>query len=91
MLVVVQSVDIWVVPYLTSTQSGVPVTLQSDAVYWFLGQSDALRSTSLNSDFCEIAFQEEIYFPFSLCYGSIECYLDYLCFSVGIGREVHYL
>ena len=48
MLVVVQTIDVWVIPHLATTERGVSVTLQSDAMYLVLRQQVTLGGTSLD-------------------------------------------
>ena len=42
MFVVIQTIYIWVVPYFSSTEGGVTMTLQTDAMYGELCQEVAL-------------------------------------------------
>ena len=44
---VVDAVDIWVKPHLSSTECRMTMTLQGDAVYTFFGQKITFRCTSL--------------------------------------------
>ena len=86
MLVVVQTVHVWVVPHLAATQRRVSVTLQSDAVYLVLRQQVTLGGTSLDEHFREVLVEEYL---FQLgCW--VECYLDDFCLAIGVGSEVDY-
>ena len=53
-LIIVDTVDIWVEPNLSATQGAVSVTLQTDAADSALGEEVALGGTSLDEDVGEV-------------------------------------
>ena len=53
-LIIVDTVDIWVEPNLSATQGAVSVALQTDAADGALGEEVALGGTSLDEDVGEV-------------------------------------
>ena len=86
MLVVVESVDIGVVPHLATAQSRVSMTLQTDAVDGVSRHEIALRRASLDAYFREILVDE---YSLQLRVG-FESHLDYLSLAIGIGCKIEH-
>ena len=85
-LVVVQAVYIRVVPHLPTSESGVPVTLQSDTMDRKFRQQIAFRRASFDYHFREILVDENL-LKFRI---RIKGHLDDFRFTVGVGGEVHH-
>ena len=86
-LVVVQAVHVGVVPHLAPSEGGVPMALESDAVYGELREQVAFRGAPFDHHLREILVDEDLP-EFRI---GLERHLDDLRLAVGIGREVHHL
>ena len=71
---VVDAVDIWVKPHLSSTECRMTMTLQGDAVYTFFGQKITFRCTSLYEKFVEKSRSMKMFLAFLSGFGSSVIY-----------------
>ena len=82
--IVVEAVDIRIIPYLASAEGGMAVAFQRDAVHGVLREQVTLRGTALDNHFREVLFKEEL-----LHLGRrVEGNLDDFGLAVGVGGEV---
>ena len=82
--IVVEAVDIGIIPYLASAKCGMAVAFQRNAVHGMLREQVTLRGTALDNHFREVLFKEEL-----LHLGRrVEGNLDDFGLAVGVGGEV---
>ena len=87
MLVVVETVDIGVVPHLASTQRGMSVALESDAVYLVFRKDDAFGAASFDANLREVLVEENL-----LEFGSrVKRHFNHLRLTIWIGSEIDHL
>ena len=85
--VVIQTVDVWIIPHLSSAECRMSVTLQADTMYRELRQQIAFRRATLDHHLREVLIDKD--FPeFRI---GFERHLDDFCLAVGVGAEVHHL
>ena len=83
---VVDAVDIWVEPHLSSAECRMTMTLQRDAVYTFFGQKVTFRCASLYKNRCEVTLNEDVLaFLFWI---RVKCNLDDFSLTIRVGSEV---
>ena len=83
---VVDTIDIWVEPNLTSAQSRVSVALQWDAVNALFGQQITLCCTSLDEDVGKVTLHEDVLLL--LVRVRVEGYLYQFRLTIRVSREV---
>ena len=82
--IVVEAVDIGIIPYLAPAEGAMAVTLERDAAYGLLGEQVTLGGTSLDDYLGEVFLEEEL-----LHLGrGVECNLDDFGLAVGVRCEV---
>ena len=80
-LVVVQTVDVWIIPNLASAECRVSVTLQADAMHGELRQQIAFRRATLDHHLREVLVDKD--FPeFRI---GLKRHLDDFRLAVGVG------
>ena len=84
MLIVIDALHVWIVPHLSSSQSGSTMRLQLDAIHIILRQQVATRSTSLDGNFTEILLEGQS--PHLVVW--LQRHLNELCLTVGISGEI---
>ena len=85
MVIVVQTVHVWVVPHLAPSERRVAVTLQTDAVDGEFRQQVTLRRTALDGYLRKVLVEEYL---LDLRIG-VEGHLDDFCLTIWVGREIH--